>query len=100
MYPFEVQSHMNVAEIRRQYPRLGMQGGIDKKALAAGKEAIDRELEARVPVVLTGGYIPHVDHGVPPDVSWENFCYYRRKLDAMLDEFDARRWQESDHGLA
>ena len=100
MYPFEAQSHMDVAEIRRQYPRLGMQGGIDKKALAAGKEAIDRELEARLPVVLTGGYIPHVDHGVPPDVSWENFCYYRRKLGAMLDEFDARRWQESGHGLA
>ena len=92
LYPFEVQSHMDVAETRRQYPRLGMHGGIDKKALAAGKEAIDRELEARVPVVLTGGYIPHVDHGVPPDVSWENFSYYRHRLDAMLDEFDARRW--------
>ena len=45
-----------------------------------------------MPVVLSGGYIPHVDHGVPPDVSWENLCYYRRKLDAMLDEYDARRW--------
>jgi uroporphyrinogen decarboxylase len=93
LYPFEVQSHQDVGEIRRQYPRLLMQGGIDKKALAAGKDAIDRELEARVPVVLEGGYIPHVDHGVPPDVSWEDFCYYRHKLDAMLDELDAQRWQ-------
>ena len=93
LYPFEVQSHQDVGEARRRYPRLLMQGGIDKKALAAGKDAIDRELEARVPVVLEGGYIPHVDHGVPPDVSWENFCYYRRKLDAMLDELDAQRWQ-------
>jgi uroporphyrinogen decarboxylase len=92
LYPFEVQSHMDVSEIRREYPRLGMQGGIDKKALAAGREAIDRELEARVPVVLSGGYIPHVDHGVPPDISWDNFRYYRRKLDAMLDDFDAGRW--------
>ena len=95
LLPFEAQSHMDVAHIRGQYPRLGMQGGIDKKALAAGKAAIDRELEARVPVVLSGGYIPHVDHGVPPDVSWENFSYYRRKLDAMLDEFDAQRWEAS-----
>ena len=93
LYPFEVQAHMDVARIREQYPRLGMQGGIDKKALAAGKEAIDRELAARVPVVLQGGYIPHVDHGVPPDVSWENFCYYRRTLDAMLDDFDSQRWE-------
>lgn len=91
LYPFEVQSHMHVAEIRKQYPRLGMQGGIDKKAVAAGREAIDKELEEKVPVVLSGGYIPHVDHGVPPDVSWESFCYYRHKLDAMLDDYDARR---------
>ena len=91
LYPFEVQSHMDVAEIRRQYPRLALQGGIDKKALAAGKEAIDRELERRVPAMLANGYIPHVDHATPPDVSFENFSYYRRKLDAMLDEFDARR---------
>ncbi len=95
MLPFEVQSHMDVADIRCEYPLLGLQGGIDKKALIAGKEAIDRELEKRVPVVLGGGYIPHVDHGVPPDVSWENFCYYRHKLDAMLDEYDAQRWQAS-----
>jgi hypothetical protein len=90
-YPFEVQSHMDVAEIRRQYPRLAMQGGIDKKALAAGRDAIDRELERRVPAMLANGYIPHVDHATPPDVSFENFSYYRRKLDAMLDEFDAQR---------
>jgi uroporphyrinogen decarboxylase len=91
LYPFEVQSHMDVAEIRRQYPGLALQGGIDKKALAAGKDAIDQELERRVPAMLANGYIPHVDHATPPDVSFENFCYYRRKLDAMLDEFDARR---------
>jgi len=92
IYPFEVQSHMDVAEIRGLYPRLCMQGGIDKKALTAGEAAIDQELEERVPVVLTGGYIPHVDHGVPPDVSWDNFRYYRRKLDAMLDKYDLQRW--------
>jgi hypothetical protein len=90
MYPFEVQSRMDVRAIRQAYPRLAMQGGIDKKALALGPEAIDHELAARVPVVLAGGYIPHVDHAIPPDVSFSNFCYYRRRLDAMLDEYDAR----------
>jgi hypothetical protein len=91
LYPFEVQSHMDVAEIRRQYPGLALQGGIDKKALAAGKDAIDRELERRVPAMLANGYIPHVDHATPPDVSFENFAYYRRRLDALLDEYDAHR---------
>ena len=89
MYPFEVQSHMDVREVRRKYPRLALQGGIDKKALAQGKDAIDRELEAKVPVAASGGYIPHVDHAPPPDISWDNFRYYRQRLDAMLDEIDA-----------
>jgi hypothetical protein len=88
MYPFEVQSHMDVRAIRQAYPRLALQGGIDKKALALGTEAIDRELEARVPVVLTGGYIPHIDHAIPPDVSFANFTYYRHRLDSMLDDYD------------
>ena len=94
LYPFEVQSHMDVREVRRRYPNLVMQGGIDKKALALGPAAIDAELEAKVPVAASGGYIPHVDHAPPPDISWENFQYYRHKLDAMLDEIDARRWSE------
>jgi hypothetical protein len=98
LYPFEVQSHMDVAAIRQQYPRLALQGGIDKKALAAGKQAIDEELDRRVPAMLANGYIPHVDHATPPDVSFENFSYYRRKLDAMLDEYDQRRWSASRAG--
>ena len=91
MYPFEVQSNMDVREVRRKYPHLVLQGGIDKKVLAKGKEAIDRELEAKVPVAAGGGYIPHIDHATPPDVPFEAFAYYRRKLDAMLDEIDAAR---------
>lgn len=89
MYPFEVQSGMDVRAMRQQYPRLMMQGGIDKKVLAQGKAAIDAELEAKVPVVLAGGYIPHIDHAIPPDVSFAAFSYYRRRLDAMLDAYDA-----------
>ena len=58
MYPFEAQAGMHVADIRRQHLRLAMQGGIDKKALAAGKKAIDRELDAKVPAVLAGGVHP------------------------------------------
>jgi uroporphyrinogen decarboxylase len=98
MYPFEVQSGMDVREVRRRHPHLLMQGGIDKKVLAVGKEAIDRELEAKVPVAAEGGYIPHIDHATPPDVPFENFCYYRRKLDAMLDEIDADRWNRRSRG--
>ncbi|MHB9034032.1 MAG: uroporphyrinogen decarboxylase family protein [Anaerolineae bacterium] len=89
MYPFDVQSGMDVRVLRREYPGLALQGGIDKKVLTQGHQAIDAELESKVPVVLAGGYIPHIDHAVPPDVSFADFSYYRRRLDALLDTYDA-----------
>lgn len=86
VYPFEVNANMDVVAVRKAFPTLQMTGGLDKVQLAKGKDAIDRELEAKVPFMLKqGGYIPHVDHHVPPDVSWENFIYYRRKLNDMID---------------
>jgi hypothetical protein len=86
VYPFEVNANMDVVAVRKAFPTLQMMGGLDKVQLAGGKDAIDRELEAKVPFMLKhGGYIPHVDHHTPPDVSWENFIYYRRKLNEMID---------------
>ena len=74
LYPFEVRAGMDVAEVRARYPRLQMLGGIDKGALVAGPEAIDREIARVAPVIRTGGYVPGVDHYVHPDVPWEHFC--------------------------
>jgi len=35
----------------------------------------------RVPYLLSqGGYFPFVDHGVPPDVPFENYMYYLKPL--------------------
>ncbi|MCL4535589.1 MAG: hypothetical protein M1370_10580 [Bacteroidetes bacterium] len=86
LYPFEVNAGMNVVEVRESFPRLNIIGGIDKVAVAAGKEQIDRELEAKVPLMLRrGGYIPCIDHHVSADISWENFLYYRKRLAAMID---------------
>lgn len=58
-----------------------MGGAIDKRALARGKEAIREEVMSKVPfLVESGGYIPSVDHWVPPDVSFENYCFYVNTL--------------------
>lgn len=84
LYPFEVRAGMNVAEVRGRYPRLQMMGGIDKNALVEGPQAIVRELARIAPVVKTGGYIPGVDHYVPPDVPWQHFAHYRRQLAQLL----------------
>ena len=61
-----------------------MMGGIDKRALAQGPEAIDAELERVRPAVEAGRYIPDLDHSVPDDVSWENFCYFAEGLKRLV----------------
>lgn len=85
LYPMEVAAAMNVVEVRKTFPRLQITGGIDKRVLAQDKEAIDRELESKIPfMVKKGGYIPHVDHNIPPDVPFQNFLYYRRRLEKLI----------------
>ncbi len=81
MGPMEVAAGMDVVEVRKAFPRFQIIGGIDKRIMAAGKDAIDAEVNRKVPPLFkTGGYIPCCDHSVPPDVSWENFRYYRKRL--------------------
>lgn len=86
LYNFEVNAGMDVVEIRKAYPKLQIVGGLDKMQLARGPAAIDAELESKVPFMLSqGGYFPCIDGNVDPEVSWENFCHYRRRLDEMID---------------
>ena len=85
LYPFEVRAGMNIVNVRNAFGHLQILGGIDKTAIAAGPSAIDAELEAKVPSMLKrGGYVPHVDHGIAPDISWDHFVYYRRRLNEMI----------------
>jgi len=77
LWPFEVQAGMDVIGVRRQYGRhLGIIGGIDKRVLKDGGVAMRQEVDRVLPLVEEGGYIPEIDHSVPPDVSWKNFCDY------------------------
>ncbi|MEM3694002.1 MAG: uroporphyrinogen decarboxylase family protein [Candidatus Bathyarchaeia archaeon] len=79
--PCEIASGLDLLELRRRFPRLIMMGGLDKRELAKGKEAIEAEVLSKVPFLTRlGGYFPGVDHAVPPDVSLENFGYFLRVL--------------------
>ena len=81
MSPWEVASGCDVVEIGRKWPDLVMAGGIDKRVLARGKEAIEEHLQYIVPAMVErGGYIPTCDHGVPDNVSFEDYLYYRRRM--------------------
>ena len=61
-----------------------MMGGINKRALAQGPAAIDRELARIAPAVDKGRYIPDLDHLIPDDVPWENYCYYAQALKQLV----------------
>jgi hypothetical protein len=76
MLPCERAAGSDPLALRRRYPNLALLGGVDKRALAAGPEAIDDALAYLAPLVAEGGFIPGVDHRVPPDVSLANYRYY------------------------
>jgi len=79
VYPMEVASNMDVGELRRQYGRqLGFHGGIDKRSLAGSREEIRREVVPKLEACFEeGGFIPACDHAVPPDISFDNYRYFR-----------------------
>ena len=95
MFPVEVAAGTDPLRLQDTYgKRLLLLGGVNKRSLMAGKEAIRHEIERIEPYVKEGGWIPHVDHRVPPDVTFENYRYY---LAAKRDTFgipEPAPWQE------
>lgn len=80
MSPFEVASRCDVVEIGKQYPALVIKGGVDKRILAKGRKAIDDMVDRIFPVMRErGGFIPTCDHGVPEEVRYEDYLYYRKR---------------------
>jgi len=84
IWPFEVQSGMDVVKVREEYEDLIIVGGIDKRVLAKTKEDIDKEIYRVAPLFEKGGYIPWLDHSVPPDVSFDNYLYFYNKLESVM----------------
>ena len=84
LLPFEVTGTMDLIKIRKDYPELKIAGGINKMKLFGDKDEIDKELEKVPHMLKMGGYVPFVDHSVPPLVSWDNFVYYREKLNDII----------------
>jgi len=81
MSPFEVAAGNDLLALAREYPRLAMFGGIDKRVLAAGRPAIDEFLNRIIPPMRErGGFIPTCDHGVPEEVPFDDYLYYRHRV--------------------
>ena len=71
--------------LRAKYGKaLRLWGAVDKRCIAAGFNAIDEHLRTLIPLIEEGGFIPTVDHLVPPDISLENFSYYMKQKMKLL----------------
>ena len=76
MLPFERQCGCDPVAIRERHPDLLMVGGFNKNVLKEGEAGIRREFEALLPAMRAGGYLPSMDHRVPPDCSLGNYRLY------------------------
>ena len=92
IFPVEVHAGSDTVAIREKYgEQIAILGGVNKRALISGKEAIRAEIKRIKPYVLEGGWIPHVDHRCPPDVTFENYLYY---LDVKRETFGIPKPEE------
>ena len=85
IYPIEATCGMDLYRVRMTFPRLQLMGGIPKSEIRHGKKRIDEILEPVQKALMFGGFIPYGDHLIPPEVHWEEFRYYREKLNGMLE---------------
>jgi uroporphyrinogen decarboxylase len=80
MFPLERRAGTDPIKLREIYgKKVLLMGGVDKTSLIRGRKAISEELKRLEPLVDEGGYIPHVDHRVPPDIPYETYLYYLRE---------------------
>jgi uroporphyrinogen decarboxylase len=86
LWPLERASDQDPVRLRKKFGRsLRLWGGVDKRELAKDRRAIDEHLRTMCPLIEQGGFIPAVDHTVPPDVPLENFLYYMERKQALLE---------------
>ncbi len=85
MFPLEVTAGVDPYAWRREFGKeLRLRGGVGKEPLVIGGKAIDAELERLKPLLDQGGFIPHLDHLVPPDISYANYCTYLEKKRKLI----------------
>jgi uroporphyrinogen decarboxylase len=85
MFPLEVAAGVDPYAWRREFGMdLRLRGGIGKEPLVRGGRAIDRELDRIKPLMEQGGFVPHLDHLVPPDIPYRNYCEYLEKKRKLI----------------
>ncbi len=87
--PIEIAAGNDPEVFLREYPGIFLEGGIDKRELRFSKAQARVEVVKRYQAAREhGGYIPHVDHGVPPDIPLRTFLYMVELLKGFADGED------------
>ena len=85
IYPFEIGVwNADPMEYRKKFGKeLRIIGGVDKRVLYKSYKEIDDEIERRIPLMKEGGYIPMLDHLLPPDTDLDKYRYYLEKIRSL-----------------
>jgi uroporphyrinogen decarboxylase len=99
--PLEAAADEDAVALRRQYGQhLVLEGNIDKRILATSPEEIESHVLSKVPWLLTqGGYIPQVDHLTPPDVSFDNYCFFWELIQKVASDPERYLHEAKRQGL-
>lgn len=78
LYPLEVRAGSDPVAIRKKYGRdIAMVGGMSKYLLDLSDAEMEHTIEQQLGYLLPlGGYIPTLDHLVPPHIPYEKFLRY------------------------
>jgi len=88
-HPCEIAAGSDPLLLRRQNPGVPLSGGMDKRVLSRGRDGVDAELARVLPLVREGGFIPMLDHFVPPDMPWDTYRYYVDRRREVLSKVHA-----------
>ncbi len=92
--PIEIAAGNDPEEMLRKYPGLFIHGGVDKRELAKSRERLRAEVAQRYWTAREfGTFIPHTDHGVPPDIPLRNFLYYTELAHGFCNGEDLDRYE-------
>ena len=85
-YPLEIAAGNDPVAYRKRFGnKMAIFGGIDKRAIRS-KEQTYQEVMSKVPwLIEQGGFLPRMDHGVPPDVPLRSYLYMCELIKAIAE---------------
>jgi uroporphyrinogen decarboxylase len=94
--PLEIAANNDPHAYLRRHSTLFVTGGIDKRELRFSREQVRAEVVRRYQAARAhGGYIPMVDHGVPPDIPLRNFLYMVELIKGFAEGEDLATFEPS-----